>query len=55
MNSNPDLGSFWKGRILMSIVSEQLEKPQKGIKSLSDKENEEMSKTDYRGSTTWKF
>ena len=28
MNSNPDLGSTWKGRILMQVVAEKTDKPQ---------------------------
>lgn len=27
MNENPDLGSYWKGRILMQIAAEKTEKP----------------------------
>jgi hypothetical protein len=27
MNSVPDLGTFWKGRMLMKIESEKMDKP----------------------------
>jgi len=27
MNENPELGSLWKGRILMQIIAEKTEKP----------------------------
>lgn len=28
MNNNPDLASAWKGRILMQLVSDKIEKPE---------------------------
>jgi hypothetical protein len=36
MNSNPDLASHWKGRILMQAVAEKTEKPLIKLQELPD-------------------
>ena len=36
MNDNPELASFWKGRILMQIVCEDTEKPIAKVEKISD-------------------
>jgi hypothetical protein len=36
MNSNPDLASTWKGRILMQVIAEKTEKPQIKVEDLNE-------------------
>ena len=36
MNSNPELGSTWKGRILMQITAEKTENPQIKLEDLTE-------------------
>ena len=36
MNDNPELASFWKGRILMQIVCEETDKPVAKVEKISD-------------------
>ena len=40
MNSNPDLASTWKGRILMQVVAEKTEKPIIKLQDLDEKTRE---------------
>ncbi len=41
MNENPELGSTWKGRILMQVQAEKTEKP---ILQLADLDEQEIEK-----------
>ena len=34
MNKNPDIASDWKGRVLLHIQSEELDKPKKGMEQM---------------------
>ena len=43
MNSNPEIGSNWKGRILMQVTAEKTEKPLCAVKQLSKEEVEAAS------------
>jgi hypothetical protein len=36
MNSNPDIASTWKGRILMQVTAEKTESPLIKVEDLSD-------------------
>lgn len=36
MNSNPDLASTWKGRILMEVTAEKTEKPEIKLDDIED-------------------
>ena len=40
MNENPDIASFWKGRILMQIFAVKTEKPVYKVKDLQEPDNE---------------
>jgi len=40
MNNNPDLGSTWKGRILMQVVAEKTDKPTIKCLDLDEKTRE---------------
>ena len=37
MNSNPDLGTFWKGRVLLSLTCKEMENPKLGATGLDNK------------------
>lgn len=52
MNANPELGSTWKGRILMQIVAEKTEKPicmnrQISDQAILDKAKEHFNEKEY--------
>jgi hypothetical protein len=36
MNANPEVASFWKGRILMQCLAEETEKPLLLVQQLDD-------------------
>lgn len=38
MNSNPEMGSTWKGRILMQVTAEKTEKPQCLVQPVSEED-----------------
>ena len=40
MNENPELASFWKGRILMQVFAVKTEKPVYKTKDLQEPDNE---------------
>jgi|688.fasta_scaffold62346_4 hypothetical protein len=43
MNENPDIGSLWKGRILMQVVAELTEKPILLVRDIETKEINEAA------------
>lgn len=42
MNENPEIASFWKGRILVQVVAEETEKPLLLLRKIEGEENEEI-------------
>ena len=43
MNENPEIGSLWKGRILMQVIAEKTDKPVRRIQDIPQ-EDVEMAK-----------
>ena len=43
MNENPELGSLWKGRILMQVLAEKTEKPVLKLQSIPKEEVEKAA------------
>ena len=38
MNANPEVASFWKGRILMQCIAKETEKPLLGVQKIKEEE-----------------
>lgn len=53
MNENPELGSLWKGRILMQIFAVKTEKPVYKVQQISEPDCEYAFK--YRVDRTFRF
>lgn len=44
MNENPELGSFWKGRILMQVFAVKTDKPVYKVQQIEEEECEKARK-----------
>ena len=47
MNMNPDIASDWKGRVLLHIQSEELDKPKKGMEQMDPEVKKQAAAEGY--------